>query len=43
MPVIGCSYSDDPFYRIKIKTEEKANVVASLWGEEFIPFLAVLL
>ena len=29
-------------HRIRIKTEEKAKVVASVWGEEFIQFLAAL-
>ena len=29
-------------YRRRIKTKEKAKVVASVWGEEFIQFLAVL-
>ena len=28
--------------RRRIKTEEKAKVVASDWGEEFIQFLAAL-
>ena len=29
-------------HRRRIKTEEKAKVVASVWGEEFIQFLAAL-
>ena len=29
-------------HRRKIKTEEKAKVVASVWGEEFIQFLDAL-
>ena len=29
-------------HRIRIKTEEKAKVVASVWGEEFIQILAAL-
>ena len=29
-------------HRIRIKTEEKANVVASVWGIEFIQILAAL-
>ena len=29
-------------HRRRIKTEEKANVVAAVWGEEFIKFLAAL-
>ena len=29
-------------HRRKIKTEEKVKVVASVWGEEFINFLAAL-
>ena len=29
-------------YRRRIKTEEKAKVVASVWGAEFIQFLAAL-
>ena len=28
--------------RRRIKSEEKAKVVASVWGEDFIPFLAAL-
>ena len=33
-----------PFYnhRRRIKTEEKAKVVAAVWGTEFIQFLAAL-
>ena len=31
-----------PTHRKRIKTEEKAKVVASVWGEEFIQFLAAL-
>ena len=30
------------FHKRRIKTKEKANVVASDWGEEFIQFLAAL-
>ena len=30
------------WHRRRIKTEEKAKVVAPVWGEEFIQFLAVL-
>ena len=29
-------------HRRRIKTEEKANVVAAVWGEEFFQFLAAL-
>ena len=29
-------------HRRRLKTKEKANVVASVWGEEFIQFLAAL-
>ena len=29
-------------HRRKMKTEEKVKVVASVWGEEFINFLAAL-
>ena len=29
-------------HRIAIKTEEKAKVVAAVWGAEFIKFLAAL-
>ena len=29
-------------HRRRIKTEEKAKVVASVWGEEFIQFIATL-
>ena len=29
-------------HRRRIKTEEKAKVIASVWGEEFIKFLAAL-
>ena len=29
-------------HRRRIKIEEKAKVVASIWGTEFIPFLAAL-
>ena len=29
-------------HRRRIKTEEKAKVIASVWGEEFNKFLAVL-
>ena len=29
-------------HRRRINTEEKAKVVASVWGKEFIPFLAPL-
>ena len=29
-------------HRRRIKTEEKAKVVASVWGEEFIQFLAAI-
>ena len=29
-------------HKRRIKTEEKAKVVASVWGEEFIQFLATL-
>ena len=28
--------------RQRISTEEKANVVAAVWGTEFIPFFAAL-
>ena len=43
-----CSFCSDYTERIpsnhrrRIKTEEKAKVVASVWGKEFIQFLAVL-
>ena len=33
---------DGHWHRRRIKTEEKAKVVASLWGAEFIQFLAAL-
>ena len=29
-------------HRRRIKTEEKAKIVASVWGEDFIKFLAAL-
>ena len=29
-------------HRKRIKTEEKAKVVAAVWGEKFIKFLAAL-
>ena len=29
-------------HRRRIKTEEKAKIVASVWGAEFIQFLAAL-
>ena len=29
-------------HRRRIKIEEKAKVVAAIWGTEFIPFLAAL-
>ena len=32
----------DGDHRRRIKTEENAKVVASVWGEEFIKFLAPL-
>ena len=30
-------------HRRRIKTDEKAKVVAAVWGEEFIKFLAAVL
>ena len=35
-------FTEGPYHRRRIKTEEKTKVVASVWGEEFIQFLAVL-
>ena len=35
-------YIDTSGHRIRIKTKEKVKVVASVWGEEFIQFLAAL-
>ena len=34
--------SDHLSHRRRIKTEEKAKVIAALWGTELIPFLATL-
>ena len=42
MLVPKCGYPFSAHQRRRIKTEEKAKVVASVWGEEFIQFLAVL-
>ena len=36
------SGSNQSHHRSRIKTEEKAKVVAAVWGEEFIQFLAAL-
>ena len=36
----GCCVGDCNAHRRRIKTEEKAKVVASVWEEEFIQFLS---
>ena len=38
--VVACFFTKE--YRRRIKTEEKAKVVAFVLGEEFIKFLAAL-
>ena len=40
--VTGVVEAARAYCRRRIKTEEKAKVVNSVWGEEFIQFLAVL-
>ena len=44
---LGCKYDlsmpySKPYCRRRIKTEEKAKVVAAVWGTELIQFIAVL-
>ena len=39
---VHCPNGIAPEHRRKIKTEEKAKVVASVWGAEIVQFLAVL-
>ena len=34
--------ADGPRHRRRIKTEEKAEVIAAVWGTDLIPFLAAL-
>ena len=36
------SEKKDLYHRIRIKTEEKTKVVATVWGTEFIQFIATL-
>ena len=39
---VHCPNGIAPEHRRKIKTEEKAKVVASVWGAEIVQFLAAL-
>ena len=41
MTSIEILWSLEPYCR-RIYTEEKAKVVAAVWGTDFIPFLAIL-
>ena len=34
--------ADGPRHSRRIKTEEKAEVIAAVWGTDLIPFLAAL-